>query len=86
MYLALTDTAWLAIHPCIYICSVHIEASSSTRNDRTISGISIAMAGAIKRYWESTKNQLARYVDVWRVACDMEAGGCLDLGGKAMHA
>jgi hypothetical protein len=44
------------------------------------------MAGAIKRYWESTKNQLARYADVWRVACDMEAGGCLDLGGKAMHA
>jgi hypothetical protein len=44
------------------------------------------MAGTIKRYWESTKNQLARYVDVWRVACDMQAGGCLDLMEKAMVA
>jgi hypothetical protein len=44
------------------------------------------MAGTIKRYWESTKNQLARYADVWRVARDTQAGGCLDLMNKAQVA
>jgi hypothetical protein len=36
------------------------------------------MAGIIKRYWESTKNQLARYADVWRVVYDMGKGECFD--------
>lgn len=34
------------------------------------------MAGSIKRYFESTKNKLAKYADLGRIAYDMGAGGC----------
>ncbi|KAM0844191.1 hypothetical protein ACQ4PT_057216 [Festuca glaucescens] len=34
------------------------------------------MAGIIKGYWESTRNHLAAFRDMWRVAYDLKAGGC----------
>jgi hypothetical protein len=34
------------------------------------------MAGIIKGYWESARDHLAAFRDMWRVAYDLKAGGC----------